>query len=143
MAALPQTDVRARLLAAGVGSPALVAADVYLGIEVPSSTQEGAGTVPDRAVFCRELAGTEPNRHHDGTSYRQAIVLVSVRSAKDAYAAGVLLAEAVWGALEKSTLSADYVLTGCEATQSSFAYGGTDEVGRHRWHCAFRCIFVA
>lgn len=141
MAAVPEVDVRAAIV--GLGSPALASASVLRGPEMPSATQEKAGSVGDRAVFVRELVGTEPSRHHDGTSYRQALVVVTVRSSKDAYAAGAALALAVWTGLERATLSADYVAGGCEATQNAFAYAGTDEVGRHRWQCTFRCVFVA
>lgn len=143
MPAIPATDIRAKLIAGGVGSPALGAGDVYVGIEVPSAAQEGAGSVPDRAVFVREIAGVEPRRLHDGASYQQALVQVTVRSAKDAYAAGDTLARAVRAALERATLSADYLGEGCEATQQAFAYIGGDELGRHRWACTFRCVFVS
>lgn len=142
MAADPQSDIRTRLIAGNVGSPALAATDVFHGVEVPSGAQDGAGSVPDRAVFVRDLAGAEPDRHHDGTSYQQALVLVTVRSAKDSYGAGKTLANAVHAALESETLSADYVEEGCEATAARFAYVGTDEMGRHRWACTFRCIYV-
>lgn len=144
MPAVPQTDVRAKLIAGGVGSPPLAAADVYLGPKVPSGTQDGiASGIPDRAVFVRELAGAEPRRMHDGSSYRQSLVLVTVRSAKDAYAIGKALADAVHAALERATLSADYLETGCEATADRFSYIETDELGRHEWQCTFRCVYVA
>lgn len=143
MPAVPQTDVRARIIAAAVGSPALGASDVFIGLEVPTAAEEGAGTVPDRAVFVRDLPGAEPRRLHDGDSHHQASVLVTVRSPKDSYAAGVALAELVRAALEKSTLSADYLEQGCEAAQDRMGYAGTDELGRHRWSCAFTCHYVA
>lgn len=144
MPADPQIDVRAKLIAGGVGSPALGAADVYVGGELPSAFQDAiVPGVPDRSVFVRELAGAEPKRLHDGTAYRQSLVLVTVRSSKDEFGNGKTLANAVHAALERATLSADYLDEGCEATADRFAYIGVDEIGRHEWQCSFRCIYVA
>lgn len=143
MPADPQADVRAFIIAAAVGSPALLAADVLEGVEVPSSTQEGAGTVPNRAVFVRELASSEPRRHHDGTALAGALVQVTIRSNAGDYDGGKLLADQVAAALERASLSADYLVEGCELTQARPSYMSTDEVGRHRWATVVRCLYVA
>jgi hypothetical protein len=128
-------DLVALLGSAGLGLS--VGSNLFVGPDL----EDDDATVPDTAVFVLQSGGDPPLSYIGSgrKTYRTTTCQVRIRSARESFQAGHLLALGALDVLHLATLP-PYVRV--SVSEGSPSYFGTDSSDRHRWSFTVDAEFV-